>query len=53
MTCYSSEECKDEFGWRSFCIGLNDCVKRCYQDDDCPAGTYCSTYDWCELSSSF
>lgn len=51
--CSSSEECSDAFGWRSYCIGANDCVKECYQDEDCPPGTFCNSNDWCDLGSSF
>lgn len=47
-SCTSSEQCIESFGFGSFCIGANRCVRECVTDDDCLAGTTCDTeFRWC------
>lgn len=48
LRCSSTESCRQRFGPRSLCIGADVCVRTCTRDADCPTGTRCNGYEWCE-----
>ena len=47
-TCNSDETCRQAFGPSSMCIGVDRCVLVCTVDQECPEGTFCNPYGWCE-----
>ena len=51
-TCDSSNACDASLGPSRACIGANLCVRDCVNDSDCPAGTTCNDYQWCQRTHS-
>jgi hypothetical protein len=46
--CSSTDSCRLRFGTQALCIGADVCVHTCEADGDCPLGTFCNPYAWCE-----
>lgn len=51
-TCVNStvveDHCTVSYGSDYHCIGAGICVRSCDNDADCPSGTECNGYWWCE-----
>ncbi len=51
-TCVNStvveDYCTANYGSDYFCIGAGICVRSCQYDAECPSGTACNGYWWCE-----
>ena len=51
-TCSESLSCQSAFGGKSLCLGADLCARTCADSGDCPAGTECNAYGWCERPRS-
>jgi hypothetical protein len=47
-TCSESSSCQAEFGAAALCLGADLCARSCARASDCPSGTDCNVYGWCE-----
>jgi hypothetical protein len=47
-TCNSDASCSDLFGAAAMCLGADVCARTCESAADCPSGTACNRYGWCE-----
>jgi hypothetical protein len=47
-TCNSSAACDAQFGTASICLASDLCVRACQNAEQCPTGTACNAYGWCE-----
>jgi hypothetical protein len=47
-TCSESISCQSQFGAKALCLGADLCARTCAHDTDCPDGTDCNLYGWCE-----
>jgi len=50
--CSATQACQSEFGQASLCLGADLCAPTCAQAADCPGGTRCNVYGWCERAAS-
>ena len=48
--CAESSSCRQAFGDQALCLGNDLCARACTQATDCPNGTTCNVYGWCERS---
>ena len=46
--CVDSSSCAEAFGEPALCLGNDLCARACTQATDCPSGTTCNVYGWCE-----
>ena len=46
--CSESSSCQTEFGAAALCLGADLCARSCARASDCPSGTDCNVYGWCE-----
>jgi hypothetical protein len=46
--CNSGAVCEAEFGGTSICLAADLCARSCQNDAQCPGGTECNNYGWCE-----
>jgi len=46
--CNATSVCSGAFGLSSLCLASDLCAKTCRTTADCPAGTRCNGYAWCE-----
>ena len=46
--CSATASCQEQFGSPAICLGVDLCARACAQASDCPAGTVCNAYNWCE-----
>ncbi len=51
-TCNATVSCQDRFGAQSVCLGVDLCARTCMTDADCPSGSGCNVYNWCEQVQS-
>jgi hypothetical protein len=47
-SCNETTFCQEHFGAASVCLGADLCARTCSTSADCPAGTACNVYGWCE-----
>lgn len=47
-TCSESLSCQSSFGGNALCLGADLCARTCADSSECPEGTECNTYGWCE-----
>jgi hypothetical protein len=47
-SCSDDSACSDHFGAAVLCLGADLCARACDGAADCPAGTQCNAYGWCE-----
>ena len=47
-SCSDNNACADHFGAAVLCLGADLCARACDDAADCPAGTQCNAYGWCE-----
>lgn len=47
-TCSDSSSCRAKFGDAALCLGADLCAQTCARASDCPSGTNCNVYGWCE-----
>jgi hypothetical protein len=47
-SCNGDDACREPFGRDSLCLGADVCARSCEQNADCPEGTRCNAYRWCE-----
>ena len=46
--CSDSSSCQNRFGAQAMCLGADLCARSCARTADCPSGTDCNVYGWCE-----
>ncbi|MEY4578431.1 MAG: hypothetical protein RL701_3134 [Pseudomonadota bacterium] len=46
--CNSNALCNNTFGAAALCLGADLCARTCRFSSDCPEGTTCNAYSWCE-----
>jgi hypothetical protein len=46
--CNATDACQQQFGAAAICLGADVCARTCEASRDCPSGTACNTYGWCE-----
>lgn len=49
--CETDDECVKSWGEGAVCIVAGYCVRSCAEDKDCPKGTTCNEYMWCDRES--
>lgn len=47
-SCNATASCHERFGSQSVCLGVDLCARSCSKDAECPTGTACNAYHWCE-----
>jgi hypothetical protein len=47
-TCNAASSCQERFGSSSMCLGADLCARTCDTNADCPSGSLCNDYRWCE-----
>jgi hypothetical protein len=47
-SCNSTPSCQERFGEQSLCLGADVCARACTNAQQCPAGSTCNLYGWCE-----
>ena len=50
--CSDNMACADHFGGAVLCLGADLCARACGETADCPAGTECNAYGWCERAAA-
>ena len=50
--CNTTGSCQQRFGQSALCIGADVCVRTCENADQCPGGTTCNAYGWCETPNA-
>jgi hypothetical protein len=46
--CNSSETCEERFGSASMCVGADLCARSCATQAECPEGSTCNAFGWCD-----
>ncbi|MET0385095.1 MAG: hypothetical protein ABW321_04010 [Polyangiales bacterium] len=46
--CNADSTCTQAFGAEAQCLGADMCARTCREASDCPDGTACNAYGWCE-----
>jgi hypothetical protein len=46
--CNSSATCTEEFGSASMCVAADLCARTCHTQHDCPEGSGCNAFGWCD-----
>jgi hypothetical protein len=46
--CNESSSCQQQFGAAAICLGADVCARTCQASSECPSGTQCNAYGWCE-----
>jgi hypothetical protein len=46
--CNASAVCQRGFGNDAICVGADLCARTCQSSAQCPQGTRCNAYGWCE-----
>jgi hypothetical protein len=46
--CSDDAACVARFGGRALCLGADLCARACVETSECPEGTACNAYGWCE-----
>jgi len=49
-SCSDTSACTAQFGQAVLCLGADLCARACAEASDCPQGTRCNVYGWCERS---
>lgn len=47
-SCAANSACQQAFGLDTMCLGADLCARACDKPSDCPSGTICNDYGWCE-----
>jgi hypothetical protein len=47
-SCNAEASCQERFGSASMCLGADLCARTCQADAECPSGSRCNDYRWCE-----
>ena len=47
-SCADDSACAGRFGAAVLCLGADLCARACDDAADCPSGTQCNAYGWCE-----
>lgn len=47
-SCSDDAACAEHFGGAVLCLGADLCARACGEASDCPDGTTCNGYGWCE-----
>lgn len=47
-SCSDDSGCTQQFGGAVLCLGADLCARACGDAADCPQGTQCNAYGWCE-----
>jgi hypothetical protein len=47
-SCNDETACSEHFGGAVLCLGADLCARACGDAAECPAGTQCNAYGWCE-----
>lgn len=50
--CNETTFCQERFGSASVCLGADLCARTCGTSEECPAGTTCNVYGWCETPNA-
>lgn len=50
--CNDTLACSQQFGAAVLCLGADLCARACSIAADCPDGTQCNAYGWCERPAS-
>jgi hypothetical protein len=46
--CNATDACQQQFGTAALCLGADVCARTCEASSECPSGTACNSYGWCE-----
>ena len=46
--CSDTSSCQQSFGTQTLCLGVDLCARACAGTNDCPSGTSCNAYGFCE-----
>ena len=46
--CNSNALCEERFGSASMCVGADLCARTCGTQAECPQGSGCNAFGWCD-----
>jgi hypothetical protein len=47
-SCSDDTACAGHYGGSVLCLGADLCARACDEANECPEGTTCNAYGWCE-----